>query len=264
MRCPRVCHHIHLLNSLALELNNVDKSYAEKFNSNPSLGGEVDVDDNGNLTGIFRENAVEVFNEFFTERRKDDQVRKEVMDGINFCVSKGITCVHTCEVGYWNVWQDIYRTETNIPRCQITHFTNYFFDNMKHITYLPPESDNTQPKMSCIRVKIFTDGALGPQTAALSEPYKNCKCHDLNSAKAKGIAMENESSLFEKITKIYKHGLGVELHVIGDAAADFTVNALLSCEDLRKQNPLIPNPVLIHCQLLKKETIEQAFNSALL
>ena len=111
--------------------------------------------------------------------------------------------------------------------------------------------------MSCIRVKIFTDGALGPQTAALSEPYKNCKCHDMNSAKAKGIAMENKLSLVEKITKIYKHGLGVELHVIGDAAADFTVEALLACEDLRKSNSKIPRPVLIHCQLLKKNTIQK-------
>lgn len=131
MKLPRVCHHIHLYNTLALELNQIDTtnkagSYAEKFNTNPSLGGEVDVDENGVLTGIFRENAgSDGFHDFFMGLRLDEQVRKEVMDGIGFCLKKGVTCVHTCEVGYWNVWQQIYRTEKKIPRCQITHFTNY-------------------------------------------------------------------------------------------------------------------------------------------
>ena len=78
--------------------------------------------------------------------------------------------------------------------------------------------------------------------------------------------MESEESLVTKITKIYQHGLGVELHVIGDAAADFTVEALLACEPLRKEKislasksgaSEIPRPVLIHCQLLKKNTIRK-------
>jgi predicted amidohydrolase YtcJ len=60
-------------------------------------------------------------------------------------------------------------------------------------------------------VKLFMDGALGPQTAAMLEPYEG-------SADARGILMMDSAELFEHARLAAENGLSVAVHAIGDRA----------------------------------------------
>ncbi len=60
-------------------------------------------------------------------------------------------------------------------------------------------------------VKIFADGALGPRTAWMIEPYEG-------EPDNRGIALYDPEQLVEFVTKAHAHGLSVTTHAIGDRA----------------------------------------------
>ncbi|MFN4293037.1 MAG: amidohydrolase [Thermoflexales bacterium] len=60
-------------------------------------------------------------------------------------------------------------------------------------------------------VKIFADGALGPRTAWMIEPYEG-------EPDNRGIALYAPEQLVEFVTKAHAHGLSVATHAIGDRA----------------------------------------------
>tara|TARA_Y100001958_G_scaffold144247_1_gene121937 strand:- start:820 stop:2076 length:1257 start_codon:yes stop_codon:yes gene_type:complete len=67
-------------------------------------------------------------------------------------------------------------------------------------------------------VKIFLDGSLGSETAALSEDYL--------SGSGKGTLFYSEEELAQMISDCWKEGLEVAIHTIGDAAVDRSCRAL--------------------------------------
>lgn len=66
-------------------------------------------------------------------------------------------------------------------------------------------------------VKIFLDGSLGSETAALSEEYL--------SGSGRGNLFYSEEELAEMISECWKEGLEVAIHTIGDAAVDRSCRA---------------------------------------
>ncbi len=60
-------------------------------------------------------------------------------------------------------------------------------------------------------VKVFLDGALGPQTAAMLEPYEG-------EPDNYGIVVTDKEELYEHATQAAANGLGLTVHAIGDRA----------------------------------------------
>ena len=73
-------------------------------------------------------------------------------------------------------------------------------------------------------VKAFMDGALGPHTAAMFQPYEN-------ETENKGILNMDGEELFEHCRKAADVGLSMTVHAIGDRANHEVLNAY---EQLRK------------------------------
>lgn len=73
-------------------------------------------------------------------------------------------------------------------------------------------------------VKAFMDGALGPHTAAMFQPYEN-------ETENKGILNMDGEELFEHCRKAADVGLSMTVHAIGDRANHEALNAY---EQLRK------------------------------
>lgn len=59
-------------------------------------------------------------------------------------------------------------------------------------------------------LKIFSDGALGPQTALMVEPYAGSDNY--------GIAVTDKEEMYELVSKASYHGLFSTIHAIGDRA----------------------------------------------
>jgi len=60
-------------------------------------------------------------------------------------------------------------------------------------------------------VKIFADGALGPKTAAMIEPYEDDPTNF-------GIVVTDKEEIYERGSLAAKHGLALTVHAIGDKA----------------------------------------------
>jgi hypothetical protein len=67
-------------------------------------------------------------------------------------------------------------------------------------------------------VKAFMDGALGPHTAAMFQPY-------LNESGNRGILNMDGEELFERCRRAADAGLGMTVHAIGDRANHEVLNA---------------------------------------
>jgi len=96
-------------------------------------------------------------------------------------------------------------------------------------------------------LKLFSDGALGPQTAAMLSPYENSQSLGMLLLSHEDIAAYGEKAL--------PRGISLAVHAIGDRANH---EVLLAMSDLKKGGLLempILKPRIEHVQLIRGEDI---------
>jgi predicted amidohydrolase YtcJ len=104
------------------------------------------------------------------------------------------------------------------------------------------------------RVKIFSDGSLGAGTAAL-RTKANSNVFDADGTQANdnftGIFIHKNSDLVRQMTEAKERGFRLEVHAIGDAAAESVLTSLKNaCIEP------IDRPVLTHCQILGADLVD--------
>jgi len=92
-------------------------------------------------------------------------------------------------------------------------------------------------------LKIFTDGALGSQTAALEAPYAGSDDH--------GLLTIEPDRLNADVARAAAGGIAVAIHAIGDRAVHVALDAI---EPTRAAHPALRQRVE-HAQLLRREDI---------
>jgi predicted amidohydrolase YtcJ len=85
-------------------------------------------------------------------------------------------------------------------------------------------------------VKLFADGALGPRTAAMLQPYEN-------DGENTGILLLDNEQIFEYGQQATSHGISMAIHAIGDRANH---EVLLAYEQLRRYEREHNLPALRH------------------
>ena len=101
-------------------------------------------------------------------------------------------------------------------------------------------------------VKLFSDGALGPRTAAMLTPYG----HDEENS---GILLLDSEAIVEIGIRAARGGLGLTVHAIGDRANHVTLDAY---EEIRRfeagaSQDLLPHRVE-HLQVLHPDDLDRA------
>jgi len=97
-------------------------------------------------------------------------------------------------------------------------------------------------------VKLFLDGVLEGETAALIEPY-------LGTDGARGELMFEPGALNEAVTRFDAMGLQVQMHAIGDGAVRAGLDAI---EAARRQNgPSDNRHHIVHLQLIHPDDVER-------
>jgi predicted amidohydrolase YtcJ len=79
--------------------------------------------------------------------------------------------------------------------------------------------------------KNFMDGALGPRTAAMFQPY-------LNEPENRGILNYDAEELFEMGRKAVESGLSIAVHAIGDRAVHEVLNAYEQLRNYEREHGL--------------------------
>lgn len=93
-------------------------------------------------------------------------------------------------------------------------------------------------------IKLFADGALGPRTASMLEPYDGDENHS-------GLLLLSEDQLLNRIGDAVTSGLWASIHAIGDRANRVVLNVLQKIRDLEVERGLPPGRHRVeHVQLL--------------
>jgi predicted amidohydrolase YtcJ len=94
-------------------------------------------------------------------------------------------------------------------------------------------------------LKIFTDGALGSQTAALEEPYEG--------SRDRGILTVDPGQLAQDVAAAAAAGIAVAIHAIGDRAVHVALDAI---EPTRSSAPQLRQKIE-HVQLVRADDLSR-------
>ncbi|MBR0599219.1 amidohydrolase [Sinanaerobacter chloroacetimidivorans] len=246
----RCCLHLMAANSMAIRMAGVTKQMAEQS------GGLIEVDDSGELSGIFREKSILIFDEIVPDPLSEPLERKKIFQEVlTDMASKGITSINTYAAKIWNYEEDIdlYREldrDKSLPvRVRIS--LDDFFEKE-----LPETIKNPYNKVKQGAYKLFTDGSLGARSASLFEPYSDDPANS-------GVAIEEEK-LRKKLEKAYDMGLQPAIHAIGDRALETAldlIEGVISSGKSQKHNPGAEKRRLpfriIHAQMVTEGQLER-------
>lgn len=193
--------HAGLANSIALKLANVTAS-----TPNPAHG-EIVRDDRGEPTGVFFEDAMDLITKKIPEVTAQD-VASAMRDAIPHAHQVGLTGVHDFDgARALQAWQILKENDQLNLRVSKT-IPVYLLDHAIALGIRSGFGDNW---LRINSVKTFADGALGPRTALMIDPY-------IGEPDNRGIAVTDKEEMFENVRKASAAGLSSTIHAIGDKA----------------------------------------------
>lgn len=223
----RTCLHCVVANSLGLKIAGIER-YATS-----ELGGKIELDKDGYPTGILREQTTKIFDDILPNPLENNKIRDEIFQSaLSDMSSKGITTIHTYAAQIWQYNEDIniyrnFEKQNKLP-LRVTVCLDKYFEQEK---ISPAEFKNPYRLTQYGAFKVFTDGSLGSESAALREPYAN-------NPNAKGLLISSRDELINLITEAYIKGYQPAIHAIGDRALDITLDAIeTAVHSYEAQNP---------------------------
>jgi predicted amidohydrolase YtcJ len=193
--------HAGLANSVALRLANVTAS-----TPNPAHG-EIVRDEHGEPTGVFFEDAMDLITKKIPEVTAQE-VANAMRDAIPHAHRVGLTGVHDFDGALaLRAWQILKENDDLNLRVSKT-IPVYLLDHAIALGIRSGFGDNW---LRINGVKTFADGALGPRTALMIDPY-------IGEPNNRGIAVTDKEEMFENVRKASVAGLSSTIHAIGDKA----------------------------------------------
>ncbi|KAG5176273.1 amidohydrolase family-domain-containing protein [Tribonema minus] len=268
----RNCWHIGVANSAALELSGLiarDSATGEwrpcsdKF---AVAGGHVDVDGDGLPSGIVRETAVELVTKHMGASSHDERLAF-FSAALQRCVANGLTAVQTNDgVEGLPVYQELLAAGKLPLRVQLTIQCSDLQRSRTTATgdapLEPLDGCDTRGMLTCKRVKIFADGSLGAETAALRVPYRGKGKEAAAAAGAaaaadnRGILVHTSEALTAQVKLAKERRFRLEVHAIGDRAAEQVLDAFRAAALSEADRP-----ILTHCQILGPDLVERMARS---
>lgn len=212
--------HAAWVNSAALRLAGVNSRTADP------IGGQIQRDDLSAPTGILFETAMELVTQI---------IPPSSLEGLALAIKAalpelwrmGVTGVHDFDQrDCFAVLQMLHangelglRVVKSIP-----------IHDLDHAVELGLRSGFGDDFLRIGPIKAFADGALGPRTAAMFQPY-------VGEADNRGILMLDGEELFERGRQAVENGLSLAVHAIGDRANHEVLNAYAQLRDLERELP---------------------------
>ncbi len=233
-------------NSHALELAGVT---AETLD--PALG-VIERGPNGEPSGTLRETAQELVRAVMPTPTLESNI-EALEEGIRHLNSLGITSYIDAWVGMedYQSYQAIDQAGNLTARVvtSLTYesgFAKHYGDEFEQV--LDGRKAYASERLDHDSVKLFLDGVLEGETAALLEPY-------VGKHGQKGELILNPEELAKAVTRFDAMGLQVHMHAIGDRAVRAGLDAI---EAARQQNGVSDNRHHIsHLQMIHVDDIER-------
>ncbi len=207
----RICGHIAVANSLALELADVGPETV------PPAGGVIDhVPNTGEVTGILRENAKTLVEQVAPKPEFEDYV-EAAKAACSEAVKAGLASIHcvTYSPDEIRAFQEL-RRRKELP---LRVFLMPALENTDAFLKFGFQTGFGDDWLKLGALKLFTDGSLGARTAALNEPYSD----DPGNY---GVLVHEQEELDQIVRQAHENGIQLAIHAIGDRAVAAALDAL--------------------------------------
>ncbi|MBK9924514.1 MAG: amidohydrolase [Anaerolineales bacterium] len=206
--------HAGWVNTAAMKLANITSQTPDPQN------GQIQRDAKGTATGVLLETAMELANATIPSPTVND-IANAMEKAQTILWKLGLTGVH-----------DFDRRESFMAlqqlhaqgKLKLRVLKNMPVELLNEAHALGLRSGFGDDMLRIGNIKVFMDGALGPHTAAMFQPY-------IGEGDNRGILNMDGEELFEHGRKAAQVGLGMTVHAIGDRANHEVLNAY---EQLRK------------------------------
>jgi hypothetical protein len=207
-------------------------------------GGEIIRDKNGNPTGVFIDNAMDLIEQNIPALTITQQ-KSILLNAMHSLASMGLTSVHDAGIDQQNLiaYQQLTK-EHNMP-IRINAMLYLPSTNWQQILAKGQFTSNDN-MLNFNSVKIQADGALGSRGAALINDYSDHAGH-------KGLMLHDKKSLNQYINTAMEHGFQVNTHAIGDNANKITLD--LYEQAITKHHSKALRHRIEHAQILRLEDI---------
>ncbi|GED68567.1 amidohydrolase [Brevibacillus reuszeri] len=236
----RSCGHICAVNSFVLHKLGITRD-----TPNPQ-GGQIDKDENGEPTGILRENARKLVAGLLPSTSIEQDAASLAELGPHL-FSHGITTI--AELMARSEPTDYFETYQRAKEVGFQHRTvmYYLWDDLKKDPSLVTEKTDPRAHIHIGGVKLFADGSVSGQTAWVDPPFLETEID--------GIAMTSNEELLEAGAFAEKHGIQLLIHAMGEKAIQLILDTF---SGKKGWIPDAPSIRIEHAALLTEEMIRQA------
>ncbi len=226
--------HAAWVNTKAMHFAGIDR------NTPDPAGGVIMRDSSGEPTGILLENAAFLASDCLPKQTVE-QTAKKIHKAQAYFHSLGLTAVHdfdrfeSAEALLWlaDHGKLKLRVSKNLPSEQVDRvIAENWREKLERLPFLQPGW-----------LKVFADGALGPQSAAMLEPYEG--------STNRGMLLVNARDLADLGIKAAQAGWPLSVHAIGDQAVREVLDGYNLLRKMELENGLPPLPHRIeHVQII--------------
>jgi len=215
--------HAGLINTPAMKLANITSQTPDPHN------GGLQHDAHGNITGVLLETAMELVSKVIP-----DPTINEIAEAIEkaqpLLWKMGLTGVHDFDRRDSFMALQQLHSQHKLKLRVLKNIPVELIDEAHALGLRGGFGDDT---LRIGNVKVFMDGALGPHTAAMFQPY-------IGEENNRGILNMDGEELFEHGRKAAQTGLGMTVHAIGDRANHEVLNAYEQLRNYETENNLPP------------------------
>ena len=218
--------HALWVNSKALEMAGIDKNTATPE------GGVIEKDANGELTGIFYENAMAMIRSKITPL-STERLKEAILLAQDEMFSFGLTTSMSAGNLTMNSVEDVQNMK-NLYKSGELKIRIYAMINVEHAApyyKTGPEIGLFNDRLTVRAVKFYADGSLGSRTALMLEDYSDRE-------EWKGVERTSPAKLLEGYREASKAGFQLATHAIGDGGVRNVVDLY---EKVMKENSISAN-----------------------
>ena len=216
--------HAAWANSLALGLAQVG------VNTPDPEGGRIGRHADGSPNGILYESAMELVADAIPAE-SGGQVAQAIQAALPVLWRFGLTGVHDFDRRRCFAALQELRARGDLKLRVVKSIP---LEELPHAAALGLQTGFGDDILSIGSVKGFADGALGPQTAAMLQPYENDPGN-------RGMLLLDAEELFEQGRLAVENGLSLAVHAIGDAANHEVLNAFSQLRAYEQQLGQVEN-----------------------
>ena len=210
--------HAGWVNSAALQLAGINDQTPDP------QGGQIQRTSNGSPSGILLETAMSLVSDFVPEPTVG-QVSEAIYHAQSELWALGLTSVHDfdrrkCFIALQNLHAD--------GKLKLRVLKSIPLESLSQAVEVGLRSGFGDDWLRIGSIKAFADGALGPRTAAMLQPFEN-------EPDNKGILMLDSETLFDQGRLAVDGGLSLAVHAIGDHANHEVLKAYAQIREYERQ-----------------------------